>query len=365
MKHRSIGLVAASLILGSQAAYSIDVAALQRQAEQMQAEYQHRIGLSNGQDVGSSNPVVIDSNSKSLPMPTGQSNLPNTQGVQTDGQQPYITIESEIQATNQANAEKRKLMGMANMKPPIKKVAPSTSIPKDATKYDLDSYLRVPVVKNTYATFQFPFNISEVQQSSDFIMRDTPENKRFQNMEQGQNDGLIEYDFNKNKIFFKAGVTGKVNLTIFGGGYPITLEILINENKGTKYAVIEDKAKKQAQDNKILAKAAKTSPLPARVVGLIAALYNNKAPMGFRTVEQRKVFYNKPLKLTFIHDRDFYSPYMLGERWIIVNQGKTQVQIYEEMFNVDNDILAVSLENDVIAPKKSANVFVIRYGAGR
>ena len=353
MKRKLLNL---SLVLAPMLSSAIDIKALQNRAIEMQKQYERQYEGANGDN----KPLVIDNNSNSLPMPQIQSQQPQQDRVvKRVGEEAkpdnYISVSQQIKETNQQS------INTPNPSVPKRKgIRANDTIPTDAKRIALDSVIKVGIVKNAFITFKFPFKISEVQQSSDFNMRQTTDNASLE----GMDNGILDYGIDGNKFFLKSIIAGKVSFTIFGGSYPVTLNVYVNERTGASYVLIEDKAKIKSAEIRELKKEVKGLPLETRITNLITSLYKDKRLVGYEEVQQRKVFYNKAVKLTFIHDKDFYSPYLLGEKWSIINQGKKPVQIYEEMFDVSQDIIAVSIENDVIEPQKSSSVFVIKYGSG-
>lgn len=312
---------------------NLDLSEIKKKAQEMAEKYSNQASSSDES-------IIINQHSTALPMPLQEKNR--------------VESENKISEDKVLSSQK-----VNNKNTVIKQSKPKVldARPNNFKKFDLDSVIKIPFVKNIYSVVEFPFRISQAIQSSNFIKRVTGEN--IENSSPN-NNMVSSFDFKDNKFYFKANISGKISFTVFGGAFPVTLEIHVNENTGTSYALIVDPSKKKEKIALQMQNINKNMPLDTTLVGLTSALARNTIPIGFEEVKQQKIYYNKRLNLTFIHERDLTNQIFTAEKWSVVNNGKKSIQIYEEMFLSQQNIISVCLEDDVINPSKSANIFIIK-----
>ena len=96
---------------------------------------------------------------------------------------------------------------------------------------------------------------------------------------------------------------------------------------------------------------------------MLFAMAGDEVPSELRVEEV-----NQPVELwaeaRFILMRAFEGRGLAGERYVLTNVSKEPMVLAEEEFDREGgDVLAVSIENQNLAPGESTNVFVIRDGS--
>jgi len=146
---------------------------------------------------------------------------------------------------------------------------------------------------------------------------------------------------------------GHLEFVIWGyKKYPILLKIVVDPALGENYYKFIDYSTKP--------KAVKSfeSDTHEKIISkLTKALFKRKAPKGYK----KESFYSKftSENTEFVLVQSFFGKRYIGEEWVATNNSSKREKLYpEEFFN--DDIYSVSFENDILLPKESTRIFIVR-----
>jgi len=147
---------------------------------------------------------------------------------------------------------------------------------------------------------------------------------------------------------------GETNILIWGHkSYPVMLKIkVVPSKKGSAYIKFLDY--EEAQEEAAVLE--KTSHEKI-IVTLTKYLYKRKTPKGYSSTSSGRTYRNGKIRMKLV--RSIIGKEYRGDEWLVKNTYKTTKKLYEEIFYNDG-IYSVSLENDVLKPKETTRLFVIR-----
>ncbi len=145
-------------------------------------------------------------------------------------------------------------------------------------------------------------------------------------------------------------------LTVFistKGGHNVTMTIKPVESLGHTVQLTPKTATVQAREFE------KKAPKEETVTKLIQAMMNNQMPIGYgvKSVFSSYRSFNKDL--TFKVSKQFVGDAYLGEVLTIYNRSKTPVKLDEAWFKGE-DTRAIALSKQIIAPKGSETIYVVK-----
>lgn len=232
-------------------------------------------------------------------------------------------------------------------------------IPQGAKVVHLKASLSVKVPKNKYVILDFPFMIS----SFDFkgLKSATPQPKKSvldlpSEELKDKVDSPIDFEQKGNRIIINSKVTGNGQMIVWGGNYPIIIDLSV-ENKGIEYySFVDTSTSNERSEVKKL-----ENKEHQKVLNILSvALYRDKVPKGYEKIEDRDILNYPKEKLQLVRAYTLVGKFYLAEKWFVLNKDtKKPLNLYEEMFYMP-DVYSVSILADRVEPKKSTAVYVVR-----
>lgn len=236
--------------------------------------------------------------------------------------------------------------------------------------------LTIPVGK--FSVIEFPFKISSKNITSFLIKKklsksgeqikketsllDTPVRKPIPKSSSSKKKGkkastkkkskYIDIKQNKNGFTFFPKKEGILKMVIWGYDHPILLTLTASRNDGFatyKFILPQSKSKEvfateQGSHEKIINK-------------LMVHLFNQTLPKGYKNSSRDVIYEIADFELRL--NRELIGRKYSAQEWILTNNASSQFNIHEESFYKPG-IYGVSLEVDIITPKESIRVFIVK-----
>lgn len=221
-------------------------------------------------------------------------------------------------------------------------------IPDGAKTLDMTSEINIGFIKGKQSVLILPFIITDYK--IDDFERSLLENKK--------KEDNVDIAVKDNQIIFKSANSGKLDLTVEGGAYPIILHIYFNLKTGTQYVAILDSLKEErAKENN--PQKLQADNHTENIVAITDALFNNKKIIGFKEITEKEKYEMPDFGLELIKIKSIAGNGYLGEVWLITNTGDKAIKISEEMFYEDG-VFSVSILNEIINSKKTTTIYIVR-----
>jgi hypothetical protein len=226
--------------------------------------------------------------------------------------------------------------------------------------------LRIPL-KQSYV-LEFPFKI-EVKKTPFYAIKTQEKKEIIPKIVKPDIDGNVQVSVDKkpeepksftmssseNIIEFFARKEGYTEVIVWGyTEYPIMINVVTVEN-----LEVEDRYLRFI-DYKTDVKKAKEYESGSHekvLVRLLKSLHDDKIPTGFKLGVETMSYENDGLYYQL--DKRITGYDYVAEKWVIQNQGKEQISLYEEMF-AEKDVYMVSIENTKIKEGEATRLFIIR-----
>lgn len=226
--------------------------------------------------------------------------------------------------------------------------------------------LKIPL-KQSYV-LEFPFKI-EVKKTPFYGVRTQEKKEIIPKIVKPDIDGNIQVATEKkvdepksftlssseNIIELFARKEGYTEVIVWGySEYPIMIKIVAEEN-----IEVEDRYLRFV-DYKTEVKKAKEYESGSHekvLIRLLKSLHDDKVPTGFKLEIETLSYENDGLYYQL--DKRVTGYDYIAEMWVIQNQGKEVVSLYEEMF-AENHIYLVSIENTKLKEGEATRLFIIR-----
>lgn len=241
------------------------------------------------------------------------------------------------------NTEKQK----KQKKQEAKKQKFAYSIPRGAKTIDMTAEAGIQILKQKISVITFPFLITGIEQT-DFI-RDEKNNKKSEIDD-------VEIKVEDNKVTIKSETIGTIDLLIRGGDYPILLHIYVNIKTGANYYAFVDTMEDEKSKKP---KSLNADNHEEMLVGIAKAMYLNEKITGFKEDNRKVLFDMKEYDLQMVRLKAIQGQGYLGEVWEVINKGRKSIKLSEEIFYTDG-VYFISLVSDIVSPKKSTKMLVIR-----
>lgn len=223
--------------------------------------------------------------------------------------------------------------------------------PKGSTTMDLTTSMTIRIIKDKYSILDFPFVITDVN------FDEFQERAQAQSSEQNAEQSPINIEQKQNRLIINSKILGKTQMIVWGGEYPVIIDLLVNQKDGKNYYKFTAKIKKESLES--IRKLENNEH--ERVINILAtAMYKNKIPRGYEKSSKKEFFILKKEKLRVIKEYSLIGKYYIAEKYDIINTSeKNSLHLYETMF-YDESIYAVSLLSNILEPLKSTAMYIVR-----
>lgn len=239
----------------------------------------------------------------------------------------------------------------------------------------LEKIINVDVALGEHAVFDFPFKIKSanptsfkgdynIQQISedaqkvsggtDYLDEKLPPKRAAKGSPQAKaKNDPINVKRGSHTISMYPKKYGEISFLVWGHDYPVMLKVKVTKDKaGPTHMKFVDYDEK-LEEAKVLEKTSHEKMITV----LISHLYKKKTPKGYQAKNRSKYYSIGNIKMKLV--RSIVGDSYRGDEWIIKNNYKVAKKFHEEIFYNDG-IYAVSLENNVLQPKESTRLFVVR-----
>ncbi|WP_181882632.1 MULTISPECIES: type-F conjugative transfer system secretin TraK [unclassified Helicobacter] len=238
-------------------------------------------------------------------------------------------------------------------------------IPVGAKLITMRTELVLPITQEKYTVIEFPFEIrAEFGEFEAMLSQEEADSLATASNSQNAAEQRqpISITQKENKLIINSSITGKAEAIIWGGPYPVVVNIVVNskknKNSSVGYYVIreQDVYVRNGSNIKRL-----ENNSHEKVLSIVtAAMYKDKKPKGYELKNIKKTYKYKDLGITLIHVYTLEGDHYLGEKWEIMNDDKKKsLNLYEEMFYAPN-IYSISFLANPIEPKKSTSMYIVR-----
>lgn len=201
--------------------------------------------------------------------------------------------------------------------------------------------LALNVASNEKSIIEFPFKITSMSPPDDFIP------------ERGTQGGAPEILKGENTLEIHPSGSGSTKTIVWGYDHPIFLEIKI-EKGGDRYYRFTDPIGRN-----IDIKDLETNTHEDVIVELITAAFNETAPKGYTTKTSRKAGESGGIKWEL--QLEYAGQDYAVQTWKMVNNGKEEVELYEEMFASEKSkIYGISIEAPRLKSGEATRVFIVK-----
>lgn len=230
----------------------------------------------------------------------------------------------------------------------------TTITPKGSTTMDLTTSMIIKIIEGKYSILDFPFMITGVD-FDEFKERLQAQSTTDSNQNTEQSPISIEQK--ENRLIINSKIVGKTQMIVWGGEYPVIIDLIVNKKDGKNYYKFIAKEKKESLES--IRKLENNEH--ERIINiLITAMYKDKIPRGYEKSDKKEFFILKKEKLRLIKEYSLIGRYYIAEKWDGININKeNSLNLYETMF-YDESIYAVSLLSNVLEPLKSTAIYIIR-----
>lgn len=251
----------------------------------------------------------------------------------------------------------------ATKKNPSKADYSNTPTPTGAVSLDLKASMNIKILEGQYNILDFPFLITAVD-FDEFkgIVRSDANDFPDSNEQQTQEVSPISIDQKENRLVINSKVIGKTQMIVWGGEFPVIVNLTVNKKDGKPYYKIL--AKNKISDEVALRKL--ESNAHERVLNiLVVALYKNIVPKGYEKTIDKQVFDLKKEGIKLVKEYSLNGRYYIAEKWNIINMDKKKdLNLYESMFYTPNTY-SVSLLNNVLSPLRSTSIYIVKRAIGK
>lgn len=237
---------------------------------------------------------------------------------------------------------------------PIKNV-----VPQGAKVVHLRASLNVKVPKDKYVILDFPFMIT----SFDFkgLKSATPQPKTSildlpSEELKDKVDSPIDFEQKGNRIIINSKVAGTGQMIVWGGSYPVIIDLSIEKNGVDYYSFVDTSTSNDRSEVKKL-----ENKEHQKVLNILSvALYRDRVPKGYEKIEDRDVLNYPKEKMQLVKAYTLVGKFYVAEKWFVLNKdAKKPLNLYEEMFYMP-DVYSVSILANRVEPKKSTALYVVR-----
>lgn len=232
-------------------------------------------------------------------------------------------------------------------------------VPQGAKVVHLRASLNVKVPKDKYVILDFPFMIT----SLDFkgLKSATPQPKSSMldlpsEELKDKVDSPIDFEQKGNRIIINSKVAGTGQMIVWGGSYPVIIDLSIEKNGVDYYSFVDTSTSNDRSEVKKL-----ENKEHQKVLNILSvALYRDRVPKGYEKIEDRDVLNYPKEKMQLIKAYTLVGKFYVAEKWFVLNKdAKKPLNLYEEMFYMP-DVYSVSILADRVEPKKSTALYVVR-----
>ncbi|PAF46188.1 hypothetical protein BKH46_08610 [Helicobacter sp. 12S02634-8] len=235
----------------------------------------------------------------------------------------------------------------------------NTPIPKGAKKVTLAASVNVKVIEDKYSILDFPFLITSVD-FGEFKGSANQDSVGLPDLEaiKGKDYSPIKIEQTDNRLVINSSVRGKAQLVVWGGDFPVVINLYINKNDGSTYYKFLDANNEQA---KIAIKKLESNEHERVINILTTALYRDQIPRGYEKNSKKELYRYKKEEIKIIKDYSLQGRFYIAEKWDLINTSKKKtLNLYEEMFYTPDDTYSVSILSPVLEPMRSTSIYIIK-----
>lgn len=277
-------------------------------------------------------------------------NTDESKGTADDG---YLE-KDKSQEQNPAKQPIKAKKVVSKQSKPIKNV-----VPQGAKVVHLRASLNVKVPKDKYVILDFPFMITSFNFKG--LKSSTPQPKTSMldlpsEELKDKVDSPIDFEQKGNRIIINSKVAGTGQMIVWGGSYPVIIDLSIEKNGVDYYSFVDTSTSNDRSEVKKL-----ENKEHQKVLNILSvALYRDRVPKGYEKIEDRDVLNYPKEKMQLVKAYTLVGKFYVAEKWFVLNKdAKKPLNLYEEMFYMP-DVYSVSILADRVEPKKSTAFYVVR-----
>lgn len=202
--------------------------------------------------------------------------------------------------------------------------------------------LGLDMASNEKSVMEFPFKITQMS-DPDLIPDKNNYSQEPPTITKGEN--VLEFN--------SQGWTGELKTIVWGYDHPIFLGVRFQKG-GEVYYKFTDPIGKDANIRDF-----ESNTHEDVIADLVLAAFNEKAPKGYQT--KTKKVNGRSGDIAWDLQLEYIGNEYAVQSWKIVNNGKFDVDLYEEMFaSQQNKIYGISIEAPRLSPGEATRVFIVK-----